>query len=293
MNIELTKYHQRFQKVLDYIDRHLNDDLSLDVLSQLAAFSKFHFQRQFSELFGIGVYKYIQLCRLKRASYQLAFRDGQQVIEIALANAYGGPASFSRAFKKSFGQSPMAFRHNPQWTPWFESYQTIFHLRRNQMPYENQTGQVRIVDFSEIKLAVLEYKGDPKFVGNSIRKFIQWRKEHHLNPQNSATFNILYNDPEAVAAEDYRIDICVATDKAIAANDQGVIPKTIPAGRCAVLRHFGSDDKLKTSIQILYADWLPQSGEELREFPMFLQRVKFFPDVAENEAVTDVYLPLK
>jgi AraC family transcriptional regulator len=38
---------------------------------------------------------------------------------------------------------------------------------------------------------------------------------------------------------------------------------------------------------------LPQSDEELRDFPLFFQRVSFFPDVAESEAVTDVFLPLK
>ena len=43
----------------------------------------------------------------------------------------------------------------------------------------------------------------------------------------------------------------------------------------------------------LYAHWLPTSGEELRDFPLFMQRVKFFPDVPDGEAETDIYLPLK
>lgn len=42
-------------------------------LSHVAAFSTYHFHRQFSALFGIGVVKCVQLRRLKRASYQLAF----------------------------------------------------------------------------------------------------------------------------------------------------------------------------------------------------------------------------
>ena len=62
-------YHSRFRKVLEYIDSHLDDDLTVDRLSNVAAFSKYHFHRQFSELFGISVYKYVQLNRLKRASY--------------------------------------------------------------------------------------------------------------------------------------------------------------------------------------------------------------------------------
>jgi AraC family transcriptional regulator len=103
-------YRHRFQKTLEYIDTHLSEDVSLDRLSQIAAFSKHHFLRQFSELFGMGVYKYVQLNRLKRASYRLAFRHDQSVIYIALESGYDNPESFARAFKKSTGQTPTEFR---------------------------------------------------------------------------------------------------------------------------------------------------------------------------------------
>jgi AraC family transcriptional regulator len=72
-----------------------------------------------------------------------------------------------------------------------------------------------------------------------------------------------------------------------------VVARTIPAGRCAVLRHVGSDDGFAATFDFLYREWLPKSGEEPRDFPLFLQRVKFFPDVPEHEAVTDVFLPLR
>ena len=67
----------------------------------------------------------------------------------------------------------------------------------------------------------------------------------------------------------------------------------IPAGRCAVLRHTGADDGLAAAITHLYADWPPRSGEDLRDFPVYLQRITFFPDVPEHEAVTDIFLPLR
>ena len=43
----------------------------------------------------------------------------------------------------------------------------------------------------------------------------------------------------------------------------------------------------------LYREWLPGSGEELRDFPPFVQRVASFPEVPEHESVVDVFLPLK
>ncbi|MEN9517682.1 MAG: hypothetical protein RLZZ381_270, partial [Cyanobacteriota bacterium] len=76
-------------------------------------------------------------------------------------------------------------------------------------------------------------------------------------------------------------------------NSFGVIEKTIPAGRCAVLQHIGNEANLGESITYLYSKWLPSRGEEPRDFPLFLQRVKFFPDVPEHEVVIDLFLPLK
>jgi len=67
----------------------------------------------------------------------------------------------------------------------------------------------------------------------------------------------------------------------------------IPAGRCALLRHVGSDDQLGRSIRHLYSSWLPTSGEDLRDYPLYLRRVAFFPDVPDSEAITDIYLPLR
>lgn len=284
-------YLARFQKVLDYIDEHLDEELTVARLSDVAAFSKHHFLRQFSDLFGIGVYKYVQLRRLKRASYQLAFRDDQPVIEIALDSGYDNPESFSRAFKKSAGQTPSEFRKQPQWEPWRDTYEPLTALRTRYMQPKTDTRAVRLMDFPETRLAVLEHRGDPNRIGDSIRSFIAWRKQHHLHPSRHATFNIFYDDPYQVAPEDYRIDLCVAVDRDV--SGEGIVDKHIPAGRCARLRHVGSDDHLHASIAYLYSQWLPQSGEEPRDFPLFVQRVTFFPDVPEHEAVVDIFLPLR
>ncbi|WP_203546596.1 AraC family transcriptional regulator [Dyella caseinilytica] len=279
--------------MLDYIDVHLSEDLNLDRLSEVATFSKHHFLRQFSELFGIGVYRYIQMTRLKRASHQLAFRGGQTITDIALDSGYDNPESFSRAFKKSIGQTPTEFRKQPQWAPWHATYQPLAELRTLHMQNTPDTHPVKLVDVKETPVAVLEHRGDPRLIGDSIRQFIAWRKQQHLPPTKNATFNILYNDPEEIDHADYRFDLCVATEQDIEDNHYGIVRKTIPAGRCAVLRHIGSDETLRQSVSYLYSEWLPQSGEEPRDFPLYVQRVRFFPDVPEHEAIVDIFLPLK
>lgn len=60
-----------------------------------------------------------------------------------------------------------------------------------------------------------------------------------------------------------------------------------------MLRHVGSEESFIAALRCLYAEWLPQSGEQAGGFPLYCQRVAFFPDVAEQEAITDLFLPLK
>lgn len=152
---------------------------------------------------------------------------------------------------------------------------------------------VRVVAFPATRVASLEHRGSPVRLDDTLRDFITWRKANKLPPAQSATFNIIYNDPDETPPEEFRFRVCAATDKPIGHNDAGVTEMVIPAGRCAQLRHVGSDDRLGQSIRHLYASWLPGSGEELRDFPLFMQRVAFFPDVPDSEAITDIYLPLR
>ena len=111
--------------------------------------------------------------------------------------------------------------------------------------------------------------------------------------RESQTYGVAWDDPATTEPEAFRFDICGSTLVDVPANEFGVIEKRIPGGRCAVVRHLGSTDALGKTLYPLYRDWLPASGEELRDFPRFFQYIKRMPEVSEHEQVTDVYLPLR
>ena len=161
------------------------------------------------------------------------------------------------------------------------------------MKREYRPEQVQIVEFNETPVAALEHRGPDSRLGVSLRKFIKWRKQNKLPPRVSATFNVVYGSGAGGGPNELGYDLCAATEADVEPNSLGVVRKVIPGGRCAMLRHIGSDDHLSEALNYLYSEWLPGSGEELRDFPLFLQRLEFFPDVPEHEAVTDVYLPLQ
>lgn len=95
MKAALQNYQARMRRVLDYIDRHLDSDLDLETVSGVAAFSKFHFHRQFTATFGLSVHRYVQLARMKRASHRLAYMDAQSVTDIAMDAGYDAPDAFA------------------------------------------------------------------------------------------------------------------------------------------------------------------------------------------------------
>lgn len=280
-------YAARFGKVLDFIERHLAEPLTTERLSRVASFSRFHFHRQFTEYVGIGVARYVLLLRLRRASYRLAFERRAKVIDIALEAGFENPESFSRAFRNAFGQSPSGFRRQPDWESWHERY-------RFRIPERNNAMQVELVNFATTLIAALEHRGPSQRLNDSVARFIAWRRESGLSPkENRRTFGVVYDNPDTTEPARFRFDICGEVAADVPSNPQGVTTKRIPGGRCARVRHHGSHARLGESIYPLYRDWLPGSGEELRDFPLYFHYVNLLPETPEAELVTDIYLPLK
>ena len=280
-----TYYARRITRVLDYIEGHLDEDLSVENLSAVAHFSPFHFHRQFTAYTGITVGRLVQVLRLRRASQQLVFNSGASISDIAYDAGFANAESFSRAFRKETGQSPSAFRKRPAWAPW--QVKSLLNIQQ-----EHLNMNVEIIDFPDTRVAALEHRGPEHLTYNTTKQFIAWRQANGYPPGRGKTFGVHYTDPVTTLPEDYRLDLCLSVDDEVAPNPQGVVNKVIPGGRCACVRHIGSRHNIH-SAEWLYREWLPRSGEELRDFPIFFHYVNVGPGVKEHEMITDVYLPLK
>ncbi len=280
-------YTKRFNAVLAYIDANLEGDLSVRTLSQVANFSTFHFHRQFSAFVGVPVSRYVQLMRLRRAAHRLVALADHSVLGAAFDAGFESPEAFCRAFRRAFGTTPSAFRKEPNWQVWNAVF-AIPHFSRTI------TMQVRIVDFPEVKVAALEHRGPPGLVNESVRRFIEWRVQSGQSPvASSRTFGIPFNNPDTTPPHAFRFAICGEIHEAVAANEFGVHELLIPAGRCVMVRHAGSPDHIGETIYPIYRDWLPASGEELRDQPLFFQYLSAYPETPQDQWQTDVYIPLQ
>jgi len=236
---------------------------------------------------GLSLFKFVTMMRLKRASFQLVFQPEMQIIEIAYSAGYGSPEAFTRAFRKEFQQSPSQFRQSPDWSLWHQRYNFPVVRKENVM-------DVRIIDTDDIRVAVLEHQGPAEQVYKSVIQFIEWRKTSGFSPvSTSRSFGVPYGDPARQDPAEFRFDICGSVQGDIPDNPYGVKLGNIPGGRCAVARHYGSHDNIADTIYGLYRDWLPGSGETVRDFPCYFEYLNLIPDVDECDQETDVFLPLE
>jgi len=99
------------QKAIDYIEDNILNDLKFDVIASQAYMSSYHFQRLFSMICGIPLGDYIRNRRLSLAGAEIKASNAK-IIDIAFKYGYETPESFSRAFSRFHGISPMMARNH-------------------------------------------------------------------------------------------------------------------------------------------------------------------------------------
>lgn len=112
----LREHQGLFEKLLDYINEHPEEDLSLERLAKLFFANKYHIAHLFKEKYGIPIHQYITKKRL--ALCKDALLNDEEITEICLLCGFSDYSSFYRAFKKEYGLSPKQyknqhFRNNP------------------------------------------------------------------------------------------------------------------------------------------------------------------------------------
>lgn len=280
-------YQQRLEKVIDFIGQHLDEPLSLECLSDISCVSKFHFHRLFTAFTGLSLHQYIRWLRLKRAGHQLIVNKEQSIINIAMTAGFESHEAFSRAFKKACGMSPSEYRNHASWAHW--------EIPPYSLPQRGAVDMnIEIKHIDPIRLAVVEHRGDPKLMAESVDKLVSWAKAQKisLKPKPGEAFAIAYDDPKTTNPTEFRNDLGIKIPENFKLVGD-VIEKYLPGGRYVTTMHKGSYNDIADKIYYLYRDWLPQSGEELGDFPCIFCYYNFEHEVAETELLTEIRVLLK
>ncbi|WP_348771925.1 GyrI-like domain-containing protein [Pseudoalteromonas sp. MMG013] len=280
--------HRSIQRVCDYIAQNLDIPMSIEHLSDVAALSKYHFHRLFVANMHITVSKYILLARLKRASFELVFETDKKILDIAIKAGFDSAEAFSRAFKRTFNQTPSGFRSAPKWPQWHAVFE--FTLASNPLVLLDVTVDV----FPKTMIAFIEHRGAADRVYETAGQFVSWRKASGLSPiHSSKTFGIPNGDPNTMIPEAFRFKICGSVCKSIPNNAFSVHNAEIPEMRCAKVRHRGSHEALDNTINAFYQQWFVDRDEQPAEHPCFFQYINLIHEVDECDLLTDIFLPLR
>lgn len=123
------------QKAIDYIENNLCDELRTEVIARQSFMSEFYFRHLFSIVCGVSVGEYIRNRRLTLAGTEITDSD-EKIIDIALRYGYESPESFSRAFSRFHGISPMTARSQNGHLRIFDKISVKSILGGNQMVQE-------------------------------------------------------------------------------------------------------------------------------------------------------------
>ena len=107
--VESVSHHPIIKNTIDYIETHLEDELSLETVANFAGFSKYHFHRIFQKDIGMTVMEYVRTRRIAVSASQLLYTD-QKIIDIAFQYHFETQESYTRAFKKIYKLPPGHYR---------------------------------------------------------------------------------------------------------------------------------------------------------------------------------------
>jgi AraC family transcriptional regulator len=293
----LQDYKSRILRVLVHIQRRLDDELELEELAGVAAFSPYHFHRVFKGMVGESVKAHVRRLRLERAATQLKLSE-QAVTTIALESGYRTHEAFTRAFRELFGDSPSGFRSSRALVPRADAPSDIHYGAGEDVvdfrPYESggEAMQVDIETVEPIRVAFMRHVGAYDQCGQTWERFLTWAgSEGHLGA-GTRFIGLCHDDPEITPSEKIRYDACISVGEGFKPlGEIGV--QTIEGGPYARTTHFGPYDRLGETYTRLLGQWAPRSGRRIRAAPCFEVYLNSPEDTDPEELLTDIYLALE
>lgn len=108
---ELTNIPDKLAPVLDYIDTHLDSDLSLEMMEKTFYLNRFYLSKLFKGSTGSNLHNYILYKRIASAKQLLS--DGVSVSQACTRSGFNDYSNFLKQFKKTVGVSPGQYKRQP------------------------------------------------------------------------------------------------------------------------------------------------------------------------------------
>ena len=280
-NITYNDYVQRINKVVAYINNHLDETLELKTLANEAALSDFHFHRIFKALKGEAIGGYITRLRLEATARLLRY-TALTIEEIAFNIGYETPASLSKAFKKQYGISPTEYRTNKD----------TYIMKKEIINPDLALKAPKIVTLEPKNLIYVALTGAYGSLdyGKAYQQLWAVIKAQKLFTKGIESICISYDDPKITEGSLQRSDVCLAIHKPATPQEE-VSCKTLAGGKYAVFFYQGSYENL-SQVYDTAVRWVIDHQYTLREEPFFEKYLNDARRTPKEKLKTEIYIPI-
>lgn len=275
-------------EAIDYIEAHIEEEITLNDIANQVHVSPFYFHRGFSMLCGYSLNEYIRNRRLSLAGGELISSD-ITVMELAIKYGYESPDSFTRAFSRFHGISPSAVRKGNAAVKSFAPLKLTISLKGGYLMEYKITKKESFT----VLAAAKEFSYE-----NAKREIPEFWQEHYASGKGETVCGMfgINIDPqmgnerfEYLIADIYHPFVEVP---------EGFVVKTIPAFTWAVFPCRGAlPDALQDVNVKIFSEWLPALKEY--EFAagycveMYDSPDKYPKGTADENYYTEIWIPVK
>lgn len=239
-------------KTIQYIEDHITEDITVVDIAKNVNLSSFFIQKGFAMLCGITVSEYIRNRRLTLAGSELLISD-VKVIDIAAKYGYDSPDSFTKAFARFHGVTPMAVRKDGVMLKNFAPLKLRISLEGGYH-----------MDYKIVKKEAFTVVAKQKTFSGDIKSedYFRFWREHYSDSDNSriiGNFGISIENENDKNVIEYLIANLYDPQKEI---PLGMVTKIIPAFEWAVFPCRGSmPGALEEVYAAVFKEWLPIFNE--------------------------------
>ncbi|AZN37343.1 AraC family transcriptional regulator [Iodobacter ciconiae] len=259
----------RLEKAIDRMVRGLAAPLQLADLADVTHYSPWHLAHRFQSEYGDSPQAFLWQLRLEVAASLLQWSPHLPIGQVADLVGFSSPATFSRAFGRSFGFTPSDLRAgravaicwiaNNLGSMSYRPGLTIAGTDADRIwSWDEVEAHINLEEWPAGRMAYQRAVGD---YGFHLEKFLERFQEQcqTLGIKGDRWFGLVWSDPATTPAERRRYDVAVPI------SSHFKLPRLLgeyqcPAGRWAVFRHVGERADIGPRWRDLMLVWLPYSG---------------------------------
>ncbi|TVZ57066.1 AraC family transcriptional regulator [Lutibacter sp. Hel_I_33_5] len=292
----------RISNSIVFIEDNLDKKLDLYEVSKKAFFSPYHFHRLFSAVTGETVNNFIVRKRIEKAASFLLHQKEKTVTEISEEVGFSSISSFSKAFKKFYGISPVNFKKESP-----EKYskickteskngiiQTTFEQYicniNNALNWLQMNAKTEIKKIPRLDLAYISHKGKIEAIGSVYGRLVKWATPKGLINEQTRMVTIYHDSPKITDPNNLRMSACIVLNDPIDFDEQ-VNLKVLTPTKCIVSRLEIKPFQFQQAWESSFA-WMIENGYKKSEVDPFEIYYNNAAEHPENKFIVDLCIPV-